>query len=401
MKNKLLWTLLILIIFSTSAYADVFQAKEQYNSFNADLYMYECGFTNDSQTSSLCKLSANSDEFKKRLELINWYADFDILMRQRIFSEILWDLDYDEITYMYDWTITYHWSDQAYDRLSLYTNSYKQRWNDYLRNPNMNENEFREGIANNLYGTIDYIESLAIWFNNINQQRDNLIKANLIKNDESFQTIYLWNINEIEKLFKENYYTYLNVGDKNLYDSIYFPNVKKFLNIEKEWTSFYRDFKNFDNQDYVDLWYSQSETNKWLKGDYSNTYEKKVNFDFEINQNIWKNILTNNSIDENNSKVKKTKLEEYAVLWWKDITVDYKIVEKAVVNYFSKYKAKNWITQVMINEKINTFKEKIPSIIISYEKKYDLTTINSKKELYKKYIWLFLIFEKVLNEHKF
>jgi len=395
MKKIILFLLLALTIPYTNA--DIFIPQKNYNTYTKEKHIQECWIKDELKTTKYCEIPVDSEEFKKRLELVNWYTDFDIIMREKMYSEMIWDIWYDYVDYISKWEKNYPWRESAYAKLTQYTESYDSWATWYLRDHSDSEESFRDEVRSNLFATLSSLEKSLIWYNLIDIQRKNLIKIWLIEESDEYQTIYLGNIDEIEKLFKENGYKNLDDWFKEKYNNIYFPNVRKYLELEKEWVTFYRTFENWSEESYKRQWYSSEEILKAKKWEYTNSYYNKVNFEFTIKQEIGKNILNDSPIKIN----KKTKLENYAEKWWKDIEKDSLAVQNIFKKYFQKYKKKNWVTQEKINKKVELLKGRVWELVQTYENKYKIASTPSKKSKYKKYVWILLIAEKVLNENSF
>jgi len=59
------------------------------------------------------------------------------------------------------------------------------------------------------------------------------------------------------------------------------------------------------------------------------------------------------------------------------------------------------VTQAKVDSRVKLLKEKVPVLTESYEKKYNSTSIKSKKDKYKKFVWILLLVEKVLEKNSF
>jgi hypothetical protein len=102
MIKKTIAILIILTLFVSSANAEVFEAKSKNNFYTKDMIKSICNITDESITTKECTIPLNSDEFKKRLELVNWYNDFNSVIGLKMYNEVLWDLTYNEFSYEVD-----------------------------------------------------------------------------------------------------------------------------------------------------------------------------------------------------------------------------------------------------------------------------------------------------------
>jgi hypothetical protein len=55
----------------------------------------------------------------------------------------------------------------------------------------------------------------------------------------------------------------------------------------------------------------------------------------------------------------------------------------------------------MYNNRVSDLRDNLPKIIEMYEDKYNKATNSNDKELFKKYVWILLLAEKVMNETDF
>ena len=411
MIKKVFSTLVLSSVFISSVSADVFVPDKNYNIYTKEKHMYECGMTNENQTTQYCKIAVNTEEFKKRLEILNWYTDFDTLMQEKIINEVVWDepIDVDFYKELYGNNYKNYlpeenkWLNSANSELFSYTQRYDWWANWFLRVSSNNEDYFRKNVLSNLFSLLNDLESIVVWYNSIDIIRKNLIKEWIVdQNDKLFESVYIWNIDEIERLGKKYFYNSYHEEDIVKYDTIYFPNIRKYLELKKQWTTFFREFDDWDETSYTRQWYTDEEITKAKAWKYENTYDNKTNFEYTVKQEVEKNILEEpiKYINTDN-EIGKTKLEEYAEKWGKNIDNDYPAIEKVIVSYFIKYKKKAWVTQAKVDSRVKLLKEKVPVLTESYEKKYNSTSIKSKKDKYKKFVWILLLVEKVLEKNSF
>jgi hypothetical protein len=48
--------------------------------------------SNDELPTEYCEFKTTDSEFQRRLKIVNWYNDFDTIMRFRMYKEIVWDV---------------------------------------------------------------------------------------------------------------------------------------------------------------------------------------------------------------------------------------------------------------------------------------------------------------------
>jgi hypothetical protein len=99
MINKITSSLILFLISVPLVHAEVFIPETKYNYITKEKYMDRCGLTDVTKTTQYCKIPANSDTIKKRIEILNWYADFDLVLRQKMYNEMIWDLSYNFVDY--------------------------------------------------------------------------------------------------------------------------------------------------------------------------------------------------------------------------------------------------------------------------------------------------------------
>jgi len=398
-KTKVLFCIALGLVLSSTAYADTFVAEQPLNTFTVSKHMNACWITDASQTTQYCEIAPNSQEFLKRLEIVNWYTDFDVVMRQKVYWEIVWDYGWTQDDYDYLWIESDAWEQAAYKYLSTYTNSYDSYAVGYLRDKSDDEDDFRDNVRDQLFVAIWKLENKVIWYNYINFARINFQNSGELAKNEDNQLIYLGNIDKIQDLMKSERYPNMQQREVDLYENIYFPNVKKFLELEKQWASFYRNYDHFDRDDFERFWYNSVETEKWLKGEYTNTFDTKVDFDEDLDQSV-NGTAIETSVWNSYTPPVKTKIEIYQEKWNKDVNKDYDRVLTVIDAYVSKL-VKKGNSSREINQKLDAVWNQLPKLIEKYEKSYNSATTTKTKSKYENYVWILLVLEKVLDENTF
>lgn len=409
MYKKITLILLLLWVSSQLAFADVFKPVVEEYKYSIESYMRDCRVDSiEKLPTSTCDFATTDSELIKRINTVNWYYDFDVIMRFRMFKEIVWDLPYteEEMAERIDLdrqlgirdTNFNKWKDGAYKIITELSSSFDSWANSFIRDRNDNEVEFKEGILSSIHSKSVRLQKYNVeWYKELDNFRKKKIEDETFWfTDPMYDDLYLSNIDEISSMYEDNYPNDDNVG-------IYFPNVKRYLQLRKEWTTFYRDFSDWPETSYDRQWYSNNERTKAKAWEYTNSYDKKVDYEYTITQTIWDNILNENGWNYVHKEVVKeiSKLEMYSKKWnkAKNFEKDYKLVYNITLNFVKKLKSKYSSTKV--KSKLTILSERITPLIVKFENKYNQEKNIKLKWKYQQYVWLLLIFEKVLSENNF
>lgn len=401
MKNKIISAFLVTGLLIPNVFANTFSPEVKYNTFNIKLYKAKCKIHWDDETSQYCHYSVNSSEFKKRLEVVNWYNDFDMLMRQKMLNEVLYDYnpknDLSDIIKVDE----NKWKNNALRILSEYSNSYNSVGHLLVSNKNYTEDLFKEMVLKKSLRMFKVLEvNYVVWFNTLDIKRQGLIADGYLEDNASNEYVYLGNIDEIYSLLKKHRFEDYHPGDVRDIKNVFYPNVKKYFELKKQWQSFYADYKLFNDQDFKDLGYTQKEVEKFHAWEYINSYDNKTDFDFTIEQTIGTSNLWESETIIVEVPKEETKLEIYEKLWKMDYDKDYAVIYAIVDKYMKKQKRK-WKTDTDIQRQITKLLEKVDDIIITYENSYNTATTVEKKNKFKKFVWIFLVFEDVLKKYSY
>ena len=413
MLKKFIALIILLWLSSQFSYADIFEPIKENNKFTNEFYMMNCKVSsNDELPTEYCEFKTTDSEFQRRLKIVNWYNDFDTIMRFRMYKEIVWDvpLTNEQKELLEFSTIKINpnrWREWAYREITEFTSTFESWASNFLENKKGTEKDMKIDILRNLSSTLNDIQDYYVeWYDDLDRHRTNHFVENNAINPETFEDtedIYYSNIDEIINSIKEKNYPNYVQWDIDLFENIYFPNVKKYLEIRREWTTFYRDFSYWNDNLYKKVWYSPKEIEKAKSWDYTNSYNNKVDYEYTITQTIWDNILNQNGWDYIPNEVIKevSKLEMYTDKWDKDLEKDYNLVFNVVIKYVNKLKTKNKYSDSKVQDKLSSLKEQLLPLVEKYELKYNNENSSKLKAKYKNYVWLLLILEKVLSENNF
>lgn len=401
MLKKSIVLIILLWLSSQFSYADIFEPIKENNKFTNELYMMNCKVSSNSELpTEYCDFKTTDSEFQRRLKIVNWYNDFDTIMRFRMYKEIVWDIPLTnkekELLEFSTFKINPNkWREWAYRVITEFTSTFDSWANWLVRDKTDNEKIFKANILSNLHAHLIDLQKLYIeWYRQLDSYRKSKIEDETFgRVDPLYDDLYLWNIDEVISMYRKDYPNQHNID-------IYFPNVKKYLQIRKEWTTFYRDFTDWPETSYSRQWYTNNEIKKAKSWNYTNSYDNKVDYEYTITQTIWDNILNQNGWDYI-PKEEVSKLEMYTDQWDKDLEKDYNLVFNVVVKYVNKLKTKNKYSDSKVQDKLSSLVKQLPPLVEKYELKYNNEKSSKLKAKYKNYVWLLLILEKVLSENNF
>ena len=286
MIKKILALLVLLAISSQFAFADVFKADKPLNKFTTDYYMFKCNVSSADELPKrdFCDYKITDDELKKRLEIINWYNDFDTIMRFRMYNEIVWDETYTEerIKNLGSVWITIDVDKNkkvAYKTITRATTSFESWAFWLLRTEEATEKEMKSSILSNMSSHFKDYESILLWFKEYKAHIKRWIEDWTFPDTKLYDNVYLSNIDEVRDYIRERSDNYEIYWEADEFENIFYPNVKKYLEVKKVWASFYRDYSFWDDDSYKRQGYTEKETVKAKSWDYTNSYENKVDYE--------------------------------------------------------------------------------------------------------------------------
>lgn len=405
--NKLLSVVLVFIVSFTTVWAEVFEPETKFNAWTTERFQRECWITSSEQTTQYCKIETWSELFRERLDIVNWYLDFDIIMRERVYNEILYDYGWTPQKQEYFGIEEFENQEAAYEVINDYSIAYDTFINKFLSDPMYSEDEMKDGIVSRLFVLMRELDWAVVGYKEIDLNRSFLIRDGIITNSIDYSDINLGYIDNLYSVFEDELFgeKYIMESEVETYREIYFPSVIKFLELQKEWSIFYRDNTNLSDWAKKRLGYNDKEIDKSIKWTYNNSFKTKVSFESPIKQTIGWTILDwegpelklTPSIDINEIK---TKLEEYEELLWKDLVTEYDRLNKVLDDYFTK-KKRSWMTASKVESMRKWLIISLPVVIEKYEKRQYESRTKSDVDKYANYVWILLVLEKVLEENRY
>lgn len=386
-----------LFLIGPGVQADSFIPEENFNKFTVERYAALCWIEEDGKITQYCDFTLSSPELKEKLEIANWYNDFDTVMRFKMYNEVLWDYRNNP----YDTRDP--WVERAYNVISDYSSNFISNTDYFIKNKNNTEKDYKAIVYDNVYAYNRDLDKIVIWYSNILYLRNDLVEKGKFDDTWKFNALYVGDLDEIHDLIEETYYPYWHEDDIEKWETVFFPNVRKYLELHTMWTVFYRtQYSAFDDETYKMLGYSKEAQELAEKWEYFNEYNNKIDFYFDLDQEIGGTILdgdTTTSISVLTEKKEMTLLEQYEQAWDRSIEEDYDRVLKVLNLYVTSQKSK-WVSQLRINQLFSSMLSQLPAIYDIYLEKYENST-GTQKAKFQNTVWMILILEKVLEENTF
>lgn len=406
--RKLLIVAILSMFLASSLNAEEFVANEPLNKFSTEYMWRICKISSWSETTQWCHFPTDSEEFKKRQKIANWYNDFDTIMRFRMYEEIIWDYGWKKSDLNVGIHETYY-EEAAYDDISDHTEAFESYAIRYIKDRERNETRLRSDISDRTLITVSQLANLVAGYKEMDTFRKALVKNwRLDKTDHN--GIYLSNIDELHAKIKEIYYP-VQIWEENIekWEKVYFPNVIKFLELKKEWTKFYRDHKNVNPEFLRKFWYTESEINKSSKGEYNNSFTDKANFEEPITQEIWGTILEGNLPKKTISDEIESwnPIEEEQTLWQlnakkynRDYDFEYERIDRILTSYFKKQKLRGK-TQLDVNKTVNDLIKFIPTRLQQLDEELKEAKTSDQKARAKNFIVIVSILLDTLQNEQY